>query len=153
MADFTQGYLAYILPTMSFEFLANKRPLSSVLESPVFEFIVGPAKKSFKVHSALVAKVSEPLQVMMSSQMLEGIWKSVTMDDIYEDTFIRFCQYLYYGTYLVPESAPSRKGAGPPPATKVGVQTGFISNPTSQLASAASRKLPTVRQPVSAYGF
>jgi hypothetical protein len=60
---------------------------------------VGPDRKSFIVHAALVADHSAPLARLINGSMCEAKDGIVILDDVDEQTFIRFCEYAYMGDY------------------------------------------------------
>jgi len=72
---------------------------SRIIGSRPFKFIVGPEHKSVTVHAALVADHSAPLAVLINGPMCEAKDGIATLDDIDEQTFVRFCEYAYMGDY------------------------------------------------------
>ncbi|KIW11513.1 hypothetical protein PV08_10814 [Exophiala spinifera] len=77
-------------------------PYESFLSSPPFRFAVGPDKKVFYVHSALVAKHSDTLAALITNGMRESEQGLAVFDDIDEDTFLHFLEFAYTGEYTVP---------------------------------------------------
>jgi len=71
----------------------------SIISSAPFKFLVGPEKRPFVIHAALVAHYSKPLDVLVNGKMSEAIEGCAYLDDVDEDTFVRFGQYLYTGDY------------------------------------------------------
>ena len=68
----------------------------------MFEFIVGPTRKVFKVHTAAIAQQSKALDTLMNGRMSEALAHSATLPDLDADTFVRFCQFAYTGDYDEP---------------------------------------------------
>ncbi|KAG6002198.1 hypothetical protein E4U21_003329 [Claviceps maximensis] len=79
------------------------------MSSKPFEFLVGPEKKVFTIHSALVACQSAVLAQLINGDMKEATEGSVVWEHVDEQTFIRFSQYAYMGIYRYPSFRP-----GPP---------------------------------------
>lgn len=71
----------------------------SIFNSHPFKFLVGPGRKEFTMHSALVAHQSKALDTLVNGGMKEAIEKCVVWDETDEETFIRFCQFAYTGSY------------------------------------------------------
>ena len=80
-----------------------KRLVCSVFASTPFKFLVGSEKRLFTLHSTLVSHQSKPLCVHISGKMSEAKEGCVLLDDIDEDTFIRFSQHTYTGDYTTAE--------------------------------------------------
>ncbi|POR39025.1 Uncharacterized protein TPAR_00775, partial [Tolypocladium paradoxum] len=72
---------------------------SSVISSKPFWFVVGPQKREFTIHSALVAHQPRALDTMVNGGMREAQDGYATWDHVDEQTFIRFSQYAYTGDY------------------------------------------------------
>ncbi|KAG5950286.1 hypothetical protein E4U53_005302 [Claviceps sorghi] len=79
------------------------------MASKPFEFLVGPEKKAFSIHLALVASQSEVLARLVLGDMQEAREGSVVWEHVDEQTFVRFSQYAYMGIYRYPSFRP-----GPP---------------------------------------
>ena len=62
-------------------------------------------QKRYTLHSQLATHYSEPLGVLLNGPMSEAKQGSAVLDDVDEDTFARFCQYLYTGDYDYAEDA------------------------------------------------
>ncbi|PVH69385.1 hypothetical protein DL98DRAFT_661718 [Cadophora sp. DSE1049] len=76
--------------------------LSGLLGSKPFQFIIGPSgpdRKLCTIHTAVVESLSGPLAVMMNGSMHEAIDGVATLEDVDEQTFVRFCEYAYMGDY------------------------------------------------------
>ncbi|KAL7942926.1 hypothetical protein V8C42DRAFT_330768 [Trichoderma barbatum] len=81
----------------------------SITSSPHFTFLVGPDHKEHTIHSALVAHQSKALNTLINGQMKEATERRVIWEEIDEETFIRFSQYLYTGNY--DETEPKKREA------------------------------------------
>lgn len=81
---------------------------NSVFRSKQFLFVVGKDQTEFAVHSAIIAKQSKALDVLINGPMAEASDGRAVLKDVDEDTFIRFCQFAYTGDYVTPESTPPR---------------------------------------------
>ncbi|KAG6311877.1 hypothetical protein E4U22_002316, partial [Claviceps purpurea] len=79
--------------------MGGKRPedvsYASFMSSKAFEFLVGPEKKPFIIHSELVASLSPVLQRLVKGGLKEAQKGSVVWEHVDEQTFIRFSQYAY----------------------------------------------------------
>ncbi|KAG5942205.1 hypothetical protein E4U60_007440 [Claviceps pazoutovae] len=89
---------------------------SSFMSSKPFEFLVGPEKKVYTIHSGLVARLSPVLDRLVNGDMEEVKKGSVEWKHVDEQTFIRFSQYDYMKIYEYPSFRPeppadSRSGA------------------------------------------
>lgn len=78
-------------------------PAVSILSSKVFTFVVGKQKQSFAVHAAALAKASKVIDVLLNGEMKEAKEGLVEWPDMNVQTFLRFMQWAYTGTYDVPE--------------------------------------------------
>jgi hypothetical protein len=83
------------------EIVANSRLIIdfSFIKSSVFQFLVGPAKASFYIHTELAGRHSQPLSRLMQGEMMEAKQGVAHLEDITEDVFWCFTQYLYTGNY------------------------------------------------------
>jgi hypothetical protein len=70
-----------------------------VISSNPFEFVVGPDRKKFTIHTALAAYHSPILAVMMTGHMSEAQDGRATLEEIDEQTFVQFCEYAYTKDY------------------------------------------------------
>ncbi|KAG6158049.1 hypothetical protein E4U11_004908, partial [Claviceps purpurea] len=87
---------------------------ASFMSSKAFEFLVGPEKKPFIIHSELVASLSPVLERLVKGNMEEAQKGSVVWEHVDEQTFIRFSQYAYMRTYEYPAFRPRpQPKAGP----------------------------------------
>ncbi|KAG6250742.1 hypothetical protein E4U23_001244 [Claviceps purpurea] len=64
------------------------------MSSKAFEFLVGPEKKPFIIHSELVASLSPVLERLVKGNMEEAQKGSVVWEHVDEQTFIRFSHVL-----------------------------------------------------------
>jgi hypothetical protein len=76
--------------------------------SKSFRFLVGPEKREFTIHAALVAHQSTALRAMVYNGCKESILDTVEWDDIDERTFVSFWQFVYTGDYDSPGSTTAR---------------------------------------------
>ncbi|KAG6153124.1 hypothetical protein E4U37_003206 [Claviceps purpurea] len=84
------------------------------MSSKAFEFLVGPEKKPFIIHSELVASLSPVLERLVKGELKEAQKGSVVWEHVDEQTFIRFSQYAYMRTYEYPAFRPRpQPKAGP----------------------------------------
>ncbi|KAL9125882.1 MAG: hypothetical protein Q9217_004981 [Psora testacea] len=72
----------------------------SVLSSPPIKFFIGPNRKLYTVHSALIAYHSKPLNVLVNGEMKEAKEGCTPLEEVDEQTFVRFTQYAYTGDYV-----------------------------------------------------
>ncbi|KAI9788409.1 MAG: hypothetical protein M1816_006934 [Peltula sp. TS41687] len=70
-----------------------------IVGSTPFKFLVGPDRKPFTVHAALVAHHSKPLGALINGGMQESKEGCAVLEDVDEHTFVRFSQYAYTGNY------------------------------------------------------
>lgn len=78
-------------------------PYEDIVLSPTFRFIVGPDKREFHVHSALVSHQSPVLDKLVNGDFREAEDKEAVLDKVDEQTFVRFCQFAYTGNYSEPK--------------------------------------------------
>ncbi|KAG6092269.1 hypothetical protein E4U30_005649 [Claviceps sp. LM220 group G6] len=91
---------------------------ASFMSSKAFEFLVGPDKKPFIIHSELVASLSPVLERLVKGNMEEAQKGSVVWEHVDEQTFIRLSQYAYMRTYEYPAFRPRpQPKAGPSKAS------------------------------------
>lgn len=83
----------------------NNIPAEVIASSVPFRFLVGPNRREFTIHSALLSYLSPVLDKLVNGSFSEAAEKCVTWDSVDEDTFIRFWQYAYTGKYTVDLSA------------------------------------------------
>lgn len=73
----------------------------SIASSVPFRFLVGPNRREFTIHSALLSHQSPVLDTLVNGSFAEASEKCVTWGSVDEDTFVRFWQYAYTGKYTV----------------------------------------------------
>ncbi|KAM3496823.1 hypothetical protein MY10362_009806 [Beauveria mimosiformis] len=92
-------------------------PYDTILVAQPFRFLVGPKKQDFYIHTSLLASQSRTLDALVYGQMKEAVNGCTVWEDVSEDTFIRFGQYVYTGDY--DGAAPFEPPASPtPPPTE-----------------------------------
>ncbi|KAG5923118.1 hypothetical protein E4U61_004229 [Claviceps capensis] len=64
---------------------------ASFMSSKAFEFLVGPEKKPFIIHSELVASLSPVLQRLVKGELKEAQKGSVVWEHVDEQTMLRMC--------------------------------------------------------------
>lgn len=69
------------------------------MQSPVFEFLVGRERKPMTIHKALVTAQSAPLRGLVTGSMEEANSGKVVWEDVDEDTFVLFAEFVYTGDY------------------------------------------------------
>ncbi|KAG7406168.1 hypothetical protein Forpe1208_v013821 [Fusarium oxysporum f. sp. rapae] len=74
----------------------------SIATSKVFTFVVGPEENEFTIHSALVAKQSPVLNVLVNGPFKEALEQRVKWTDLDEATFLSFWEFAYSGNYANP---------------------------------------------------
>lgn len=79
-----------------------------IVSSGFFKFVVGPGKREFFIHSALVAFQSPSLKVLVDGRMQEAIDQRVEWGETDEMTFVLFSQFAYTGNYDGQEQRPSQ---------------------------------------------
>ncbi|KAG9240865.1 hypothetical protein BJ878DRAFT_578709 [Calycina marina] len=75
----------------------------AAFRSKQFVFVVGDNQAAFPVHAAVIAKQSKALDSLINGPMKEASEGKAILEDIEEDTFIRFCQFAYSGDYTTPD--------------------------------------------------
>ena len=75
----------------------------SFIGSHPFRFLIGPDKKTFYVHTELVAQHSSALSALVSGRMAEAKESCAILEDVDEGTFVRFVEYMYTNDYSVPD--------------------------------------------------
>ncbi|KAJ5100362.1 hypothetical protein N7456_006414 [Penicillium angulare] len=77
--------------------------MQSFKESPEFHFIVGEERRKITIHAGLLKDLSPPLHALVSNGLMkESLSREAVLDDVDEETFIAFCQYVYHGVYAIP---------------------------------------------------
>src|ERR1700733_507674 len=75
----------------------------SFISSHPFRFLIGPDKKTFYIHTELVAQHSSTLGALVSGPMAEAKENCAILEDVDEGTFVRFAEYMYTNDYSVPD--------------------------------------------------
>ncbi|KAL2022226.1 hypothetical protein VTK56DRAFT_5836 [Thermocarpiscus australiensis] len=78
------------MPGISWEKIASSKP---------YTFFVGPTKREFTLHSALVASLSPALDKLVNGPFKEAAEGKAELRDVDEQTFIRFTEFAYTGDY------------------------------------------------------
>ncbi|VUC20983.1 unnamed protein product [Clonostachys rosea] len=89
----------------------NGIPKELVASSTQFRFSVGPDAKEYTIHSDLVALQSPVLSVLVNGGLSESISQSVNWDDIDEQSFLSFWEFVYTGDYDVSDATYSSSGS------------------------------------------
>ncbi|KAF5138634.1 hypothetical protein E5D57_002420 [Metarhizium anisopliae] len=86
---------------------------SAIASSKPYRFIVGPQRRKFTIHSAIVARQSDYLDKLVNGDFKEGNEKTVHWENVDEETFVCFWQYAYTGSYDIPREEPKTTQAVP----------------------------------------
>ncbi|KJK76739.1 hypothetical protein H634G_07780 [Metarhizium anisopliae BRIP 53293] len=78
----------------------------SIASSKPYRFIIGPQRRKFTIHSAIVARQSDYLDKLVNGDFKEGNEKTVHWENVDEETFVCFWQYAYRGSYDIPGEEP-----------------------------------------------
>ena len=71
----------------------------------MFTILVGPEKKKYQIHSALLACQSSALKALVENDRFkEAETRSVTWEDVQESTFVSFFQFVYGEDYVTPKT-------------------------------------------------
>lgn len=71
--------------------------------TPLFDFVVGSEKRSVKIHSGLIKRLSPPLWALISNgKMKESITKTASLEGVELGTFLGFAEFAYRGRYTTP---------------------------------------------------
>lgn len=73
------------------------------MSSAPFVFVVGLHAKRFYIHSSAVERLSVPLHALVNCGMKESVELCAVWDDIDEQTFLAFAEFVYTGDYSAPE--------------------------------------------------
>ncbi|KIH93604.1 hypothetical protein SPBR_04392 [Sporothrix brasiliensis 5110] len=76
---------------------------TKIVSSALLTFAVGPGRKEFTIHFALVAAQSRSLGRLVNGHMLEASECRVEWSGTDETTFVHFSQFAYTGDYNGPE--------------------------------------------------
>ncbi|KAK8019159.1 hypothetical protein PG990_004297 [Apiospora arundinis] len=84
-------------------------PFDEIISSKTFRFLVGPQKREFTVHEAVLTSVSEKFKALIEGNMKEAQEQLAVFDFVDEYTFARFCEFAYTGDYSISNvRTPSR---------------------------------------------
>ncbi|KAF3931461.1 hypothetical protein ABW19_dt0203755 [Dactylella cylindrospora] len=101
---------------MSLQAYHSRMPsYASILNSDVFNFLIGPSRTRFGIHKTLLAAHSDVLKRILDGHMREASTNEMVLEDVEEDCFACFSEYLYTGKYPVPrprELYPGNVGKG-----------------------------------------
>ncbi|KAK0627888.1 hypothetical protein B0T14DRAFT_146118 [Immersiella caudata] len=70
-----------------------------IVSSPMFGFSIGPQKREFPIHSALISNQSPAFERLVNGAFKEAREFRAELDDVDEGTFTSFAQYAYTGNY------------------------------------------------------
>lgn len=71
------------------------------MDSKQFKFLVGEAGKALYIHASLATQHSITLATLIEGGMVETAREYAILDDVDEETFVRFIQFAYTGQYSV----------------------------------------------------
>ncbi|KAI1324795.1 hypothetical protein F5Y16DRAFT_402059 [Xylariaceae sp. FL0255] len=74
-------------------------PYSRIAASKMFTILLGPDKKPFTIHADLLAAQSKPLDALVNGKMKEAVEGTAEWPEVDKETFIRFWEFAYTGTY------------------------------------------------------
>lgn len=74
-------------------------PSCSLAVSKLFRFIVGPEKQKFSIPCVLVATQSPQFERLVNGDFREASDFHVELENVEEETFVRFVQYAYTGRF------------------------------------------------------
>lgn len=66
-----------------------------LLQSRIVTFIVGPEKKSLKIHEDVLCAISKPFNTMLKGSMKEAIEGVVLLEDVESENFLDLVNYAY----------------------------------------------------------
>ncbi|TQV91880.1 hypothetical protein V2A60_006019 [Cordyceps javanica] len=115
----------------------------SILSSKPFRFLIGPQKCEYFVHASLAASKSPVLNTIVNGSMNEAASGCTVWDNVDEDTFVRFGQWVYTGDYK--GSAPSEPAVAEESATHP--RPTYVAGGTIEPANAT--KLEAVDEPAT----
>ncbi|KAL7912611.1 hypothetical protein GGI35DRAFT_256811 [Trichoderma velutinum] len=126
-------------------------PYKTITSSPPFTFLIGPEQKQHTIHSALVAHQSKALNALLNGQMKEATERRAIWEDIDEETFIRFSQYIYTGNCDEPKPKKRKVEAVAPIQVEYkAVSTGWDGLPRLGLGRGVLRQQVKVEPPIPA---
>ncbi|KAK6353853.1 hypothetical protein TWF730_008275 [Orbilia blumenaviensis] len=133
---------------MSFQAYHSRMPsYADILNSEVFNFLIGPSRTRFGIHKCLLAAHSDVLKRILDSHMREATTKEMVLEEVEEDCFACFSEYLYTGKYPVPRPRdlyPGNVGKGL--AGLVGGMGGDMSDTESYRKKSAAAPATTTKK-------
>ncbi|SPQ27194.1 85d318cb-82bd-4448-9ce0-4fa806733f74 [Thermothielavioides terrestris] len=109
-----------------------------IASSKPFRFFIGPNKREFTVHSALVARQSRALGVLINNtNYKEARDAHVELEDVDEQTFVSFIQYAYTDAYTDISLPPTAEADDDSPNYGSGHYSRFHSARKKKAASVA----------------
>lgn len=98
----------------------NEMPISynKIVSSSIITFSVAEQRKPMTIHTALVVAQSPVLRKLVTGSMEEAQSGRVTLEDVDEDTFARFAQFVYTGDYMPAAHVLLEPEAFAPPETE-----------------------------------
>ncbi|KAK3291619.1 uncharacterized protein B0H64DRAFT_409606, partial [Chaetomium fimeti] len=99
---------------MSYPSTSNMEPIpwEKIASSKPYRFSIGPRRREFTMHSAVVEVQSPALNTFVNNtNFKEAGDRHAQLEDVDEDTFISFIQYAYTGAFEVAGTAKGRKSA------------------------------------------
>lgn len=101
-----------------------------IVRSPMFTFLVGAEQIPMMIHTVLVAEQSPALESLVNGSMQEATSGAVIWEDVEEDTFGRFAQFVYAGDYDTPCHTTMEDHSQLPPLDKAEEQPDITSEST-----------------------
>lgn len=71
-----------------------------IIQSPIVTFLIGKTQTPIRIHAAVVQNLSDPLTELILQQASDE--KPIMLEDAEAETFIRFTEFAYQGTYVTP---------------------------------------------------
>ncbi len=109
--------------------------VARIAASKQYQILVGPDKKPFTIHSALLANLSKPLDVLVNGGMKEAGDGVAEWPEVDEETFLRFWRFAYRGDYAGAEPvfvSDATAAAIAEPEPKPGTEHWFVSEPVPE---------------------
>ncbi|CAG9977234.1 unnamed protein product [Clonostachys byssicola] len=120
--------------------------VEAAASSSVYRFIVGPEKKEYHIHSAVLANHSSALDAMVNDGLQESGEKIVDWTDVDSGAFLGLWHFLYSGRYAAPVLI-SRLGEDHP-ATKIREEeAGTLPDRTLPICTLPGCKRPGCKMP------
>lgn len=106
----------------------------SFISSGVFTLHVGPSRRRFDIHKALLGAASPEFKKHVYNDMIEGKSGNMTLLDEREDTITRFIQWAYTGDYPSPGASATVVPISPEPGELAVLfqEPGDSSSPSSE---------------------